>query len=556
MTQKRTPSAIDAVAEDYVDRSLALSPSLALYLGLDGAKGFDDYSPAGLAAINELTVDTLEKLAEAEKTADLDDIDRVTVDAMRDRLGVDRDYFEAGIKHASLNVIASPLQDIRDAFDLMPTETTEHWESIDTTLAAVPNSVSGYRESLSLAKERGRVSARIQVEKVIEQARALAEPGSNFDTLIAGAAEVPASLRDQLGGHAEAARASFAELADFLASELLPAAPENEACGREAYALYSRDFLGAEVDFDETYAWGLEELARIDAEQRQVAEKIAPGKDLFEVMALLNKDPERTLHGSEALRDWMQTVADEAITELGKSHFDIPEPVRTIECMIAPSATGGIYYTGPTDDFSRPGRMWWSVPEGVTEFATWQEKTTVYHEGVPGHHLQVGQATYVSDTLNRWRRLMCWVSGHGEGWALYAEKLMADLGFMDEPGDYRGMLDSQRLRAARVVLDIGFHLGLEAPASLGGGIWNREKAWQFLTDNVAMDRSFLAFELDRYLGWPGQAPSYKIGQRLWEQFRDEAKAEAGADFDLKAFHTKALNLGSVGLDTLGRAIRR
>lgn len=556
MTQKRTPSAIDAVAEDYVDRSLALSPSLALYLGLDGAKGFDDYSPAGLAAINELTVDTLEKLAEAEKTAELDDIDRVTVDAMRDRLGVDRDYFEAGIKHASLNVIASPLQDIRDAFDLMPTETTEHWESIDTTLAAVPNSVSGYRESLSLAKERGRVSARIQVEKVIEQARALAEAGSNFDTLIAGAAEVPASLRDQLGGHAEAARASFAELADFLASELLPAAPENEACGREAYALYSRDFLGAEVDFDETYAWGLEELARIDAQQRQVAEKIAPGKDLFEVMALLNKDPERTLHGSEALRDWMQTVADEAITELGKSHFDIPEPVRTIECMIAPSATGGIYYTGPTDDFSRPGRMWWSVPEGVTEFATWQEKTTVYHEGVPGHHLQVGQATYVSDTLNRWRRLMCWVSGHGEGWALYAEKLMADLGFMDEPGDYLGMLDSQRLRAARVVLDIGFHLGLEAPASLGGGIWNREKAWQFLTDNVAMDRSFLAFELDRYLGWPGQAPSYKIGQRLWEQFRDEAKAEAGADFDLKAFHTKALNLGSVGLDTLGRAIRR
>lgn len=556
MTQQRTPSAIDAVAEDYVDRSLALSPSLALYLGLDGATGFDDYSPDGLAAINELTVETLDRLAEAEKTAELDDIDLVTVDAMRDRLGIDRDYFEAGIKHASLNVIASPLQDIRDAFDLMPTETTENWESIDTTLAAVPGSVSGYQESLSLAKERGRVSARIQIEKVIEQARALAEPGSNFDTLIAGAAEVPAALREQLGSHAEAARASFAELADFLGTELLPAAPENEACGREAYALYSRDFLGAEVDFDETYAWGLEELARIDAEQREVAEQIAPGTDLFEVMELLNQDPERTLHGSEALREWMQTIADEAITELGKSHFDIPEPVRTIECMIAPSATGGIYYTGPTDDFSRPGRMWWSVPEGVTEFATWQEKTTVYHEGVPGHHLQIGQTTYVSDTLNRWRRLMCWVSGHGEGWALYAEKLMADLGFMDEPGDYLGMLDSQRLRAARVVLDIGFHLGLEAPDSLGGGIWDRAKAWQFLTDNVAMDRSFLAFELDRYLGWPGQAPSYKIGQRLWEQFRDEAKTEAGTDFDLKAFHTKALNLGSVGLDTLGRAIRR
>ncbi|SMX89377.1 DUF885 domain-containing protein [Brevibacterium antiquum] len=556
MTQKRTPSAIDAVAEEYVDRSLALSPSLALYLGLDGATGFDDFSPAGLAAANDLTVETLAKLAEAEKSAGLDDVDLVTIDAMRDRLTVDRDYFEAGLDHSSLNVIESPLQSIRDAFDLMPTETTHDWETVDTTMAAVPTSVAGYQESLSLAKSRGQVSARIQVQKVIEQARTLAEPGSNFDQLIAGATAVPASLREQLNTHAEAARESFAHLADFLADELLPAAPENEACGREAYALHSRNFLGAEVDFDETYAWGLDELARIDAEQREVAAAIQPGADLFEVMETLNNDPERTLHGADGLREWMQEVADEAITELGKSHFDIPEPVSRIECMIAPSATGGIYYTGPTDDFSRPGRMWWSVPEGVTEFATWQEKTTVYHEGVPGHHLQVGQATYVSDTLNRWRRLMCWVSGHGEGWALYAEKLMADLGFMGDPGDYLGMLDSQRLRAARVVLDIGFHLGLDAPASLGGGVWNREKAWQFLTDNVAMDRSFLAFELDRYLGWPGQAPSYKIGQRLWEQFRDEAKAEAGADFDLKAFHTKALNLGSVGLDTLGRAMKR
>ncbi|MDN6193090.1 MAG: DUF885 domain-containing protein, partial [Brevibacterium sp.] len=377
MTQKRTASAIDAVAEEYVDASLALSPSLALYLGLDGATGFDDFSPAGLAAANDLTVETLAKLAEAEKTADLDDVDLVTIDAMRDRLTVDRDYFEAGLKHSSLNVIESPLQSIRDAFDLMPTETTQDWEAVDTTMAAVPTSVAGYQESLSLAKSRGQVSARIQVEKVIEQARAVAEPGSNFDQLVAGATDAPPSLRQRLNTHAEAARESFAGLADFLGAQLLPAAGENEACGREAYALYSRDFLGAEVDFDETYAWGLEELARIDAQQREVAEKIQPGADLFEVMETLNNDPERTLHGSEGLREWMQKVADEAITELGKSHFDIPEPVRTIECMIAPSATGGIYYTGPTDDFSRPGRMWWSVPEGVTEFATWQEKTTV-----------------------------------------------------------------------------------------------------------------------------------------------------------------------------------
>ena len=120
-----------------------------------------------------------------------------------------------------------------------------------------------------------------------------------------------------------------------------------------------------------------------------------------------------------------------------------------------------MYYTGPSEDLvTRPGRMWWSVPEGDTEFGTWRELSTVYHEGVPGHHLQIAQTVYRKEILNRWMRVAAWVSGHGEGWALYAERLMADLGFLDDPADYLGMLDGQSLRAARVVLDIGIHCGL------------------------------------------------------------------------------------------------
>ncbi len=196
--------------------------------------------------------------------------------------------------------------------------------------------------------------------------------------------------------------------------------------------------------------------------------------------------------------------------------------------------------------------MWWSVPPGVESFGTWREKTTVYHEGVPGHHLQIAQATYRAGELNRWRSLICWVSGHGEGWALYAERLMADLGFQDDPGDRMGMLDSQRLRAARVVLDIGVHLGKDFPD--GGGTWNADNALGVPQANVDM-ADFLRFELDRYLGWPGQAPSYKVGQRLWEQARDEAAARAGSSFDLREFHRRALDLGSVGLDVLREALR-
>ena len=129
---------------------------------------------------------------------------------------------------------------------------------------------------------------------------------------------------------------------------------------------------------------------------------------------------------------------------------------------------------------------------------------------------------------------------------------MEELGYLKDPGDHMGMLDMQRMRAARVVFDIGVHLELEIPHRWGSGIWTPEKGFDFLKANLDISEGQLQFEFARYLGWPGQAPSYKVGQRLWEQIRADLEARPG--FDLKAFHTKALNIGSVGLDTLKRAM--
>ncbi|MFB9775234.1 DUF885 domain-containing protein [Brevibacterium otitidis] len=556
MTEFSRPrSGIDAVADEYVSQLLDLSPSFRIELGVEGRQDeLDDFSPAGTERRAELAKDTLAKLRQAVDAAEsMDDTDRVTVDAMNERLGLEIDAVERGYHLGDINVITSPVQLVRDLFDLMPTDTEGDWEHIAAKLAVVPQALDGYRESLTVGREKGRVAAIRQVTEAAKQAEELAKTGGHFDGLVAGASG-PEALTAALQDGAEKARAAYGELAQFLRTEIAPHAGSDDACGREEYELASRQFLGAEIDFEETYAWGLEQLAQIHSEQEKVAAQVSPGDDVFAAMKALDADPARQLHGLDALREWMQTTADEAIRELSKEHFDIPEPLHTIECMVLADGTGGIYYTGPSDDFSRPGRMWWSVPAGTETFSTWQEKTTVYHEGVPGHHLQVAQATYLKDQLNDWRRNACWVSGHGEGWALYAERLMADLGFLEDPGDYMGMLDSQRLRAARVCVDLGVHLKLEAPQSVGGGTWDAKKAWQFLTDNVAMDRSFLAFELNRYLGWPGQAPSYKIGQRLWEEIRDEAKQAAGASFSLKDFHARALAVGSVGLDTLRRAL--
>ncbi|MEE6283090.1 DUF885 domain-containing protein [Georgenia sp. MJ170] len=558
---ERAATPVDAIAERYVKQLVALDPIEATLLGLPGHDHeLPDLSPGGgLARVEAATA----AIAEIAATDSVDDVDGVTRAAMTERLQTDVELYLRGEHARELNVISSPVQQVREVFDHMPTATASDWQTIATRLAAVPAAIAGYQESLRHAAGFGQVAAIRQVEACIGQADGLAAAGTSFfDTLVAGAQATTGTLddalRQRLADGAAAARRAYGELATMLRTDLAPHAGTVDAVGRDRYELWSRHFLGAVVDLDETYEWGLAELARITAEQEAVAVRLyGPGTSPTEAMARLDADPARRIDGTAALQQWMQTVSDAAVTALAGTEFDIPEPIRRLECRIAPTSTGGIYYTGPSADFSRPGRMWWSVPEGVTEFSTWRELTTVYHEGVPGHHLQIGQTAYRSGTLNTWRRLACWVSGHGEGWALYAERLMADLGFLDDPGDYLGMLDGQRLRAARVVLDIGIHLGKTAPAQWGGRPWDATAGWEFLKANANMADGFLAFELDRYLGWPAQAPSYKVGQRLWEEIRDDARDQATADggqLDLQAFHRRALDVGSVGLGVLRSAV--
>ena len=550
----RPQTAIDAVADAYTETLIRLDPSLATTLGVPGSETeFQDFSPAGIAEFDAAARETLAALDGLEPE---DDVDAVTLDAMRERLGLQLEIHASGWDAAELNNIESPAQNIRAIFDLMPTDSAEHWEHIAGRAHSVPGAIDGYIESLRSAREQGKVSAERQVSIVIDQCTKYAAEDGFFAKMAAGAktkeGPLSADLQAKLDDGTAAARAAYAKLADFLSTELLPVAPAKDAVGRDRYALASREFLGATVDLDETYAWGVQELERLIAEQERVAAEIRPGASVEEAKEILNSDPARQLQGTDALKAWMQGLSDRAVADLAGVHFEIPDIMKTLECLIAPTDEGGIYYTGPTDDFSRPGRMWWSVPAGEDTFTTWAETTTVFHEGVPGHHLQIATAIYRRELLNKWRRNVCWTSGHGEGWALYAEKLMQELGYLQDPGDHMGMLDMQRMRAARVVFDIGVHLELEVPERWGNGTWTPDKGYGFLKENLAISEGQLNFEFARYLGWPGQAPSYKVGQRLWEQIRAELEARPG--FDLKEFHTKALNIGSVGLDTLKRAL--
>jgi uncharacterized protein (DUF885 family) len=552
--ETRTPSEIDRIAEAWVDTVVELSPTTGTYIGRREADTrMPDLSPDGHERV---AVATREALAAIRSAEPVDDVDVVTATDLSSELELALEAHDAELHLRDLNVLASPAQEIREIFDLMATDTVDDWGNIATRLGEVPAALSGYIETLRLGAERGVVPAVRQVREVSEQVRRYARPDGFFAVFVAGAmpaaAQLPGALRADLDRAAAAAAVAYGELADFLQRELAPRAGTADAVGRDLYALRSRHFLGATVDLDETYEWGVEELARMVAEQGSIANEILPGASVAEAVAHLEADPARKLHGTDALQRWMQETSDRAVAELGATQFDIPAEIRTLECRIAPTQEGGIYYTGPTDDFSRPGRMWWSVPEGVTEFDTWRELTTVYHEGVPGHHLQIGQAVVNRATLNTWRRQLAGTSGHAEGWALYAERLMAELGYLDDPADRLGMLDGQRMRAARVVLDIGVHL--EKPRPDGAGVWTAEYALEFMRGNVNMPEEFVRFEVNRYLGWPGQAPSYKVGQRIWEQLREDTRRREGAAFDVRAFHRRALDLGGVGLDTLRSAV--
>ncbi|MDN6235139.1 MAG: DUF885 domain-containing protein, partial [Corynebacterium flavescens] len=472
---------------------------------------------------------------ESDDEDDFDDVDYVTAAVLRDRLCLELDLHHHGEDIRSLNNIASPVQTIRDSLLLMPQETDEDHEAIRSRLSKVGTALHGYRDSLVEAASRGMIPPQRQISEVIVQCERLADADSMLDGLGVHGSEI------------DSAKTAFGDFSDWLSNELQPQSSTEDAVGRERYERFSRLFVGDTVNLDEAYEWGLQRLQEIRVEQEAIAHQLYGSEcSTRAAMRNLNQEERYQLRGTEALVKWMQETADNVITELNGSAFDIPEEILDIECCIDPAGTGGIFYTPPADDFSRPGRMWWSVPAGQDLFHTWQELTTVHHEGVPGHHLQIGTAL-VQEDLNLWRRAVTWNSGHGEGWALYAEQLMADMGYLEDPGFRMGLLDSQRLRAARVVVDIGLHLGKKLPDANSSGKWDKSHVKTFMRENTAMDDANLNFEVTRYLGWPGQAPSYALGERLWQNTRDSAVAQG---MEVKDFHSQALALGSVPMSIL------
>jgi uncharacterized protein (DUF885 family) len=545
-------AAVRALADRYLHELAALDPVLATGLGLAGHDHrLTDYSPD---AQDERASLARRTLVELDGTTVGDDADRSCALLLRDRLGTAVALHDAGEGLRPLRVIGSPVGSLRGAFDGMAHATPDDWEIVAARLEAVPAAYRSLLAALDHGRATGVMAARRQAEANAAQVATWAGLDGGRPWFVGFVADGPEALRSRLDEAAVAATDVLRHVHDALV-DYAARAPEVDAVGADRYALFARQFLGADLDATAAYGWAWDELDRIEADMRDTAAMIVPGGGIDTANAWLDEHG-RAIEGVDALQAYLQDLMDSTIAALDGTHMTLDPRVRKVEAMIAPPGTAAAqYYTPPSADFSRPGRTWYPTM-GAERFPVWGEVSTCYHEGVPGHHLQLAQWRVEGDRLSHYQTMVS-VSGNIEGWALYAERLMDELGFLGDPGDRFGYLVAQQLRATRVIVDIGMHLGLAIPGGQPfhpGQRWTADLGLEFLLAHAGKNEAFLRSEWVRYLGWPAQAISYKLGERVWLAGREGARRAAGDAFDLRAWHTKALAMGSLGLDDLAAAL--
>ena len=542
---------VSALSEDFIDRMAELDPVTATSWGVSGGEHrLTDHSPEGTAARAELQRSTLQALESIEYGTDRD---RIAAEVLRERLQSAVDLYDAGEYLRPIRVLGSPQSSLRSAFDLMQFDTDEDWDVARQRIGAIPDAMAQVTSLYEEGRSAGVVASRRQALACAAQCDAWGDPANGFWASLARR-----SPHVNVDEEAGAAAGAYRRLGDWLRDVYAVDASDRDPVGRERYQLHARVMNGSVLDLDETYAWGWEELRRIEARMMELSEYMG-ADSIAAAIEKVEADPRYVIEGVDEFQRWNQDLIDATVTELNGVHFEIPEAIRRCEAMIAPpGGPAAMYYTGPSEDLRRPGRTWYPTL-GKTRFPLWREVSICYHEGVPGHHLQIAQVRYLADTLTRFQRLAGFVSGHGEGWALYAERLMQELGYLDDPVYEFGQLSCQAMRAVRVIVDIGMHLELAIPTDGSyhpGETWTPELALPFVIERARFPESFMASEVDRYLGMPGQAISYKVGERVWLEGREAARVRHGSSFNLKEFHRAALDLGGMGLDQLRDELAR
>ena len=537
-------SEIFAISDEYIDTLGRMSPIEATSLGIPGYDHLlDDFSIAAETKAADYRRDVLMRI---KAMAPIDEIDRIAKEVLIERVEASLKLFDSKESFITYGPITNPAASIRSIFTLMNTEGPEAISNVTSRLNAIGAALDSWKSTIEEMNAFGKGTSRRQVLAVSDQ---LEVHGSG------GYAEMARSIDSgdkypDLHFAAQNAEAACLSMAAWMRNVHAPRSLDIDGVGEERYAPWARYFTGADLDLRATYEWGVTDLEQINARMYKAAEKLGlAGKSLKEVAEYCEDAELHRIDGEENLLAKLKEFTQQAIERLDGVYFDVDPRIKFCDARIAPEGSAAApYYQPPTEDLSRPGTTWYPTL-GHTQFNFWHIASTWYHEAVPGHHLQCATATIEKDRLTRFQRTDAWISGYGEGWALYAERFMDELGAFEDPSYELGYLSGQALRAARIIVDIGMHCGYE---DFEGNVWNAESAYNLMVDRALLAPDFARSEIDRYLGWPGQAISYKVGERVWMRIREDARKRLGDKFDIKAWHNYALKIGPMGLDPFER----
>jgi uncharacterized protein (DUF885 family) len=550
------------LADRFVDAYAAASPMEATSAGVTGHDDrWGDLSPAGVEHLATLLRETRVRLDGLPPASDRWDV--LAVRALQEQLEVDLAQHDDGEPFRDIAHLGSTVPSLRETLEAQDTASEEARDAWVRRLETYGEALAGWRETVDEGRRRGLVVAGRQVDSVAEQLRSAVADRGSLTRLTRRLALAQPTLARRLDAALVAARADSEEVATWLERIYRPDASDRDGVGPDRYLRRARHELRAELDPIEASDWAWDRIGELWQRAERTARLIDPDAELPEVMHRLKTDPAFAAPSPAAFRELMQARQDHALMALDGAHFDVPAAIRAVVVdLVAPGAPLGAWYVGPSEDLSRPGSIWWSLGDRQ-QVPLYEEVSTAYHEGFPGHHLQVGIQVTLADRLTRAHRLLIWNPGYGEGWALYAERLMDELGELERPEYVIGYLTSALLRAVRVVVDLGLHLDLPIPQDAGippsvpipaGGRWDFGVAVTALERLSFLDPAYARSEVTRYLGMPGQAISYALGERRIIELREARREREGADFDLARFHADVLGSGPVGLDHLAELV--
>ena len=545
---KPAQRSIENVADDYLAAMLQRNPTLATRLMIKGARHdrLFDNSLDALAKWQAREDAWLTELDAIGEPTDVGSRDWVTFGILHEQLAAAQATRVCRKELWETSTTTAWYTGLPFVFDIQPLDSEDLKQQALARLGEVDRFIDNEIANLRKGLELGYSSPRLTVQAVPEQVRSLRDDDSPFLAMgrRAGDEVFEGEVRTIFNEEIVPAIDRFA---DFIEDEYLEQAREEIAIsynpnGAECYPALVRSFATIAPTADEIHQLGLLQVSKIREEMRAILAAHFDGEAIESFLRRINVDPEFTFGSEDEVLQYSVDSLDAARKKMPEVFDLLPKADVIIKPYPAFATSGSGEYHSSSEDGSRPGIFYIAVSNPQHRSRAGQQ-STLYHETYPGHHLQGAIALELGDKVHPLARYL-WNSGYGEGWALYAESLAQELDLYSGPLDEMGMLSEQAARAARLVIDTGIHTGG----------WTRQQAVDYMMNNTGWPTIDIQNEINRYISWPGQANAYMLGMLDIRRLRTLAEADLGERFDIREFHDRILENGSMTLPMTEKAV--